>query len=126
MKRGTGSIKRATGGRCLFAVIALDVELTARSSFTVDLEEDAQGWERAYLPTIQAAVGFAAEKILFKLQRQDLFNLSVTLKRVVVTAADSTCTAVFYATLLAVEDALEIKIPDVEPNWTERELKIKF
>ncbi len=126
MKRGTGSIKRASAGRCIFAEVTLEVEPHERSTFLVDLEENTEGWDKTYLSTIQAAVTFAKEKTLRILGREDLFNVSVTLRRLVVTHADTTSTAVFYATLLAIQDALDIEIPDVEADWRNRELRIKF
>ena len=126
MNHGIGSIKRQAGGRGLFAEVGLDVEPSERSVFSIDLDADSQGGATSYYPTIQAAITFAEEKALFVLKRSDLFNLQVTLRRLIVTAADTTATAVFYATLLAIEDALEIEIPDAEVEWSSRELKLKF
>ena len=125
MNRGIGRIKRQAAGRGLFAEVSLEVTPNKRSAFGVNLE-DGSTTDTKYIPTIQSAITFAEEKSFFKLKRQDLFNLSVTLTRLVTSDVDTTCTAVFYATILAVEDALKITIPDVEPIWIQRELKLTF
>ncbi|MFY0535456.1 hypothetical protein [Nannocystis pusilla] len=38
----------------------------------------------------------------------------------------TTAPLVFYATLLALEEALEIEIPDVKLDWRTLELRLKF
>ena len=126
MSHGTGSIKRQAGGRGLFAEVGLEVEPSERSEFSIDLDADSRGGESTYFATIQAAITFAEEKALFVLKRSEFFNLRITLRRLIVSTVDTTATAVFYATLLAIENALEIEIPDSEVDWGNRELKLKF
>ena len=126
MKRGRGIVRRQAGGRGLFAEVVLEAEPGDRRAWAIELEENADGRELDYEHTLRAAVTLVEEKARSGLRRPELGRLRVTLRKLVATTADTTCTAVFLAAVRALEDALDIEVPDIEPDWAARELRIRF
>ena len=110
----------------MFAKIVVEAVPSDVRSFKFDIDEDLRGIDTHYASTIQAAIRLAEEKWLFRLDRNDLARLDVVIKELVIAPADTTCMAVFYATLLALGEALGAEVPDVDVDWSERELKLKF
>jgi hypothetical protein len=125
-RRGRGRIRRELGSHWFWVDLTLEAGPAERHSFTIDLEEPAGGWDDAYAGTIDAAVRFAEEKALFRLGRGDLAELHVSLRRLSASHVGTTAPLVFYATLLALEETLEISIPDVKLDWRTLELRLKF
>lgn len=125
-RRGRGRVQRELGRHWFYVDLSLEVRPAERHAFTVELEEPAGGWEVAHGSTIEAAVRFVEEKALYRLGRVDLGALAVTLKRVSTSSRGTTAPLVFYATLLALEEALELKVPDFKMDWETLELRLKI
>ncbi|MCY0992941.1 hypothetical protein OV203_37720 [Nannocystis sp. ILAH1] len=125
-RRGRGRLHRELGRHHFSVDLTLEAGPAERHTFEVDLEEAAGGWDATYAATIDAAVRFAEEKARSRLHRTDLDPLHVCVKKLVVTRFATTAPLVFYATLLALEEALEIEIPDVKLDWRTLELRLKF
>lgn len=129
MKRGTGIVKKSSCGRGLFAKVALEIESAEKFSFQIDIDENPQKTfqqDVIYLTAIEAAIILAQEKLFLVEHRTDLSKMSFSLKNLETTFSDTTFTTVLYATLLAIEDALDITIPDITADWENRELGLKF
>lgn len=120
MITGEGIIKKQSSGRGLFAIVKLSVcENDSQNSVQFNCIPKHHGSSKCF-PVIESAVIIYLEKT----KRFQKFEISI--EEVAITAANSTYSALFYATIIALEDAFKESVDGIRAKWEQRLMEIEF